>query len=121
MYVPFLHLPLFFVFTGCEFKAHYAHYEANSAVAQPQLLGDQYCTGGAPFAAYSAATTPDVSLNARVEEFLLTWMPLVGREPKFNHAHVSGRLGVAFRFPPIHFYHDTGFVSRVWRRRRIGC
>ena len=60
------HVCLFFILIGRESKANY---DANPAVSQPQPVGDQYCTGLAPFAAYSAATIPDVSANALIEEF----------------------------------------------------
>jgi hypothetical protein len=61
MYVPFLHLPLSFVFTGCESKAHF---DGNPAVSLPQLVGDPYWTGLDPLAAYSVVASPDVSENA---------------------------------------------------------
>ena len=52
----FLHLPLLFVFTGCESKAHF---NGDVAVPQPQLVE----TGFDPLAAYSAGTAPEVSAN----------------------------------------------------------
>jgi hypothetical protein len=61
MYVPFLHLPRSFVFTRCESKALF---DVSSTVAQPQLVSNQYWTGVDPLAAYSVATTPDVSADA---------------------------------------------------------
>jgi hypothetical protein len=61
MYVPFLHLPLSFAFTECGFKALL---EANSAISLLPPVGDPYWVGVDPLAAYSAATTPDVSANA---------------------------------------------------------
>ena len=61
MYVPFLHLPLFFVFTGCGSKA--AHFYAAAAVPQPQHVGISNWAGVDPVADYSATTTPYVSAN----------------------------------------------------------
>ena len=61
MYVPFLHLPRSSIFTGCESKAPL---NVKSEVSQPQLAGDPNWTSVAPLAAYSVATTPDVSANA---------------------------------------------------------
>ena len=60
VYVPFSHLSLSFEFIECESKA----FDVNSAVSQPQLVGDPVCTGVAPLAAYSVAATLDVSANA---------------------------------------------------------
>jgi hypothetical protein len=72
-----------------------ALYNANSAVSRPQLVGDAYWTGVVPLATYSVAATPDVSANAfGLKSPLVTWMPLVGREPNFNHTHISGQVGV---------------------------
>ena len=58
MYVPFLHLPRSSIFTGCEPEVPL---DVNSTVSQPQLVGDPDWTG---LAAYSVATTPDVSAIA---------------------------------------------------------
>jgi hypothetical protein len=61
MYVPFFHLPLSFLFTGCESKALF---EVNPAASPLPPVDSPYWVGVAPLAAYSAATTPDVSANA---------------------------------------------------------
>ena len=57
----FLRLPLFFVFTGCESKAHL---NANAADPHSQMVGFPNGTRVDPLAAFLAATTPDVSTNA---------------------------------------------------------
>jgi hypothetical protein len=47
-------------------------------------------------------------------------MPLVGREPNFDHTHVWGQVGVAPQFLANSLY-GTSFVSRAWRRSRMAC
>jgi len=76
-----------------------ASFDVSPAVNQPQPVGDPHWTGVTPLAA---------------------GMPLVGREPNFNHNHVSGRVGVARRLLANPLY-DTSFASCAWRRSRMAC
>jgi len=57
---PFWHLR-YFLFTGCRSEALF---DENSALSQPQQVGDAYLTRVASLAVYSVAATPDVSTNA---------------------------------------------------------
>ncbi len=59
---PFLHLRRPFVFTGCGSEALRV-FDENSAVSQPQQVGDAYGMGVASIAGDSVAATPDVSTN----------------------------------------------------------
>ena len=121
MYVPFLHLPLSFAFTGYKSKALF---EANSAISPLPPVGDPYWPGLAPLAAYSAATTPGREYKCYgLMSLLLTWMLLAGRKPDLNHIHAaeSGRVGVEFRVYCNGFLYDPSVVLQIWRRSGMGA